>query len=97
MVRPNIDPPVEFSLRDFETTVDAGERDPVALKRSGERLYVTASKEAVLHVRLHAQAVINDVSETAEAKSAAQQIMLLTDPLAQASLDDPRWLELLRP
>lgn len=94
MVR-EAEPVASFSLRDFQAEIDAG-KDTAALKQSAEVMYARATKEAVLHIRLHAQAVLNDVTATAPARAAAAQILLITDPLAARSATDPRWLELLK-
>ena len=84
----------------FGARVDASalpDRDKATVKGWGEALYSAASLEAVVHVRLHANAVVNDAGEPQTIKEAAQQVLAVTAPLAARTPDDPRWLGLLRP
>lgn len=84
------------ALDAFNARVDASSLSAAAknvAKDWGERLYVAAIKEAVRHVRHHAQAVIDDPDATTQEKNRAQQVLSVTQAIIDRADDSPWWLE----
>lgn len=84
------------ALNAFNARVDASSLGIAAkntAKDWGERLYVAAIKEAVRHVRHHAQSVVDDVNATAQEKNRAQQVLDVTQAIIDRADDSPWWIE----
>lgn len=86
------------ALDTFNARVDASSLSNAAktvAKDWGERLYIAAIKEAVRHVRHHAQAVLNDPSSTQQEKNKAQVVLDVTRAIINRADTDTWWLEVV--
>lgn len=84
------------ALDAFNARVDASSLGIAAkntAKDWGERLYVAAIKEAVRHVRHHAQSVVDDPNATAREKNRAQQVLNVVQAIIDRADDSPWWIE----
>ena len=87
-----------LALDTYNSWVDGLSVSPAqktTLKTRAKQLYAAVAKETIMHLRHHANSVLNDPDATTQQKDRAQQVRDITDAVIAHAETDTWWLEVV--